>query len=355
MITYKLALVGLNFGRLLLKEFTPGGAAFPFFELAAVCDQNEALARKYGQEYAVRWTPSLDELLADPSIDAIALLTGPAGRALLIDRITAARKHVMTTKPFEADPEAVAILNTARARGCAVLMNSPQPIEARDDLRVIEEWRKQFSLGQPIAAYCSTYASYREKADGSWYDDPSKCPVAPLFRLSIYALNDLVALFGAVETVTAMTKRRFTGRPTPDTATALLSFRNGCLATLFSSFCIGDADPYQDSMTLHFEQGTIYRNGMRSVRSPGVGKQTVLDLVYPRDEKPTVLNKQVAALVGNYPWELLHRSIATGIPTGSVDPEAVAEALRVFDALRRAEASGGIVQVAHPGLAKAIP
>ena len=347
MTTHNLALVGLNFGRHLLKDFTPGGSAFPFFHLAAVCDLNEALARRYGEECGVPWTTSLDQLLADDSIAAIALLTGPVGRAALVDKITAAGKHIMTTKPFEADPEAAFILNTARARGFTVLMNSPQPVETRADLQLIQRWREQFSLGEPISAHSETWASYREKADGSWYDDPSKCPVAPLFRLSIYALNDLVALFGGVESASVMATRRFTERPTPDTANALLSFQNGMLVSLFASFCIDDTEPYQDSMVLHFERGTIYRNGMRAARGQGTG-ETMLDLVCPQGGQRTVLHENLSSKGGDYPWERLHQAVSGGTPAGLPDPERVAEALRVIDALRRAEASGATEPVIHP-------
>ena len=348
MTTYKLALVGLNFGRYLLNDLIPGGKAYPFFRLAAVCDLNEAVARQYGEEYGVPWTTSLDQLLADDSIPAIALLTGPAGRAALVDKITAAGRHIMTTKPFETDPEAAFILHTARARGCAVLMNSPQTVESREDLQLIEQWRKQFSLGEPISAHCQTWASYREKADGSWYDDPSKCPVAPLFRLAIYALNDLVALFGGVDSASVMTKRRFTERPTPDTANALLSFQNGMLASLFASFCIDDTDSYQDSMVLHFERGTIYLNAMRAARGQEATGKTLLDLVCPEGGQRTVLHESIATTAGTYPWEHLHRAVSGGIPSGLADPERVAEAIRVIDALKRAEASGATERVIHP-------
>lgn len=348
MTTHNLALVGLNFGRHLLKDFVPGGQAAPFFKLAKVCDLDEARAKKYGEECKVPWTTSLDELLADDSIKVIALLTGPVGRAALVDKITAAGKHIMTTKPFEADPEAAFILNTARARGRVVLMNSPQPVATRQDLLLIEKWRKEYSLGEPISAHCQVWASYREKADGSWYDDPSKCPVAPLFRLSIYALNDLVALFGRVDAASVMTKRRFTERPTPDNATAMLSFQNGMLATLFSSFCVDDTEPYQDTMVLHFERGTIYRNALRAVRNKPNG-ETVLDLVHSDGGQRKVLSDNVITAPGNYPWENLYRAIAGENTSALPDPDRVAESLRVIDALRRAEVSHATEQVIHPG------
>jgi len=349
MTTHRLAVVGLNFGIHALKELSPGGKAVSFFQLAAVCDLNETLAKRYGEEYHVPWTSSLDELLADDSIQAIGLFTGPFGRAALVDKITAAGKHIMTTKPFDTDPESAFILHTARARGRIVLMNSPQPIETREDLQIIGQWINQFSLGEPIAVHSETWASYREKADGTWADDPSKCPVAPLFRLSIYALNDLVALFGRVNSVNVMTARRFTERPTPDNASAVLRFENGMLASLFASFCIDDTEPYQDTMALHFERGTIYRNGMRGIRGlDSPSRETVLDLIFTENGQRRVLQHKTTTSIGDYPWELLHRGISSGNSSGMPDPECVAEALRVIDALKRAEATGISESVVRP-------
>jgi len=145
-----------------------------------------------------------------------------------------------------------------------------------------------------------------------------------------------------------MTKRRFTERPTPDTAHALLSFQNGMLASLFASFCIDDTDSYQESMALHFERGTIYLNVMRAARGQVAG-ETLLDLVCPEGGQRTVVHESVATTAGKYPWEHLHRAISGGIlPSGLPDPERVAEALRVIDALKRAETSGATERVIHP-------
>lgn len=348
MTQYRLALVGLNFGAHLLNDFSPGGAASPFFQLSTLCDLNESLARFHGEKCGIPWTTSLDELLGDPDIHAIALLTGPYGRAGLVDKITAAGKHVMTTKPFDTDPEAAFVLDVARSRGCGVFMNSPQTAESREDLGVIRQWMQEYPLGEPISIHSEVWASYRETADGSWYDDPSKCPVAPFFRLSIYILNDLISLFGGVESVSVATTRRFTGRPTPDNASAFLSMQNGMLASFLASFCIDDTEPYQDTVVLHFERGTIYRNLMRAVRGMPPHGDTVLDLVWSEKGERHVVQKRVKAGIGDYPWGCLHRAIAKGDFSGMVKPANVAEALRVITALGRAEISGATERVFHP-------
>ena len=91
----------------------------------------------------------------------------------MIRRIVSAGKDVITTKPFELDPRAArGALEEAAALGRVVHLNSPRPRLAAD-LRQILRWQQQYELGRPVAARAETWCSYREQADGSWYDDPA--------------------------------------------------------------------------------------------------------------------------------------------------------------------------------------
>ncbi|MEO7934184.1 MAG: Gfo/Idh/MocA family oxidoreductase [Chthoniobacterales bacterium] len=338
-MTKGFALVGLGFGQWVLKDFLTGAKADPFFKLQAVCDLDLDLAKRVAAEYGVRAESSLDRLLRDSTIEVIGLFTGPTGRAALIRKIVAAGRHVMTTKPFETDPAAADVLELAKERGCVVMMNSPQRPECRVDLTAISEWQVEFSLGEPIAVHSEVWASYCEKADGGWQDDPRTCPAAPLFRLSIYAINDLISLFGKVESVGVLTARRFTDRPTPDNACAQMKFLNGMLASFTSSFCVDDTEPYQSSLILHFQRGTIYRNMMRAVRGTP-SKGVSLNLVCSQGGERRLAQMEIPISIGEYPWEVLYQAIAQKSQSFMPDTEVVAEGLRVIDAIRRSEQSG---------------
>ena len=50
---YRMAVVGLHFGKWLIDNEIIKGYAAPYFELAAVCDQNEVLAHACAREYHV--------------------------------------------------------------------------------------------------------------------------------------------------------------------------------------------------------------------------------------------------------------------------------------------------------------
>ena len=193
-----IAIVGLNFGSHIIELL---GGVEPLFRLAAVCDLDFAKAKERAAGLGVRAYGNLDDLLADPDIPVIGLFTGPAGRAELLGQIIRAGKDVITTKPFEVDPKAAAaVLLEAKRLGRVIHLNSPSPLLS-PDLAQIVRWRDEYDLGRPTGARAEAWASYQEAADGGWHDDPARCPLAPVFRIGIYLINDLIHLFGSIEAV----------------------------------------------------------------------------------------------------------------------------------------------------------
>ena len=98
----RIAILGLNFGRHICNELIAPAVADQL-ALGAVIDQDQAKVTRAAQELGVVGLTDLAVALADPTIDAIGIFTGPKGRAGLIERCLRAGKHVMTTKPFEQD------------------------------------------------------------------------------------------------------------------------------------------------------------------------------------------------------------------------------------------------------------
>lgn len=231
--------VGLNYGRWIIESLLNSDEAGRYFRLDAVCDLDPLRASVEAKKTNSRIL-TFEEILGSSDLPAVGLFTGPSHRSDLIRRLIRAGKHVMTTKPFELDAHnAVRVLEEARSRGCVVHLNSPGPT-VPSDIAQIECWRDQYQLGKPVACRAETYASYHEQSDGKWYDSPATCPLAPIFRIGIYLINDLVHLFGRAESVQSFESRIRTGRPTPDNAQLAIQFDNGALANIFASFCIDD-------------------------------------------------------------------------------------------------------------------
>jgi predicted dehydrogenase len=187
--------------------------------------------------------------------------------------------------------------------------------------------------------------SYRELADGSWYDDARSCPAAPVFRLGIYLINDLVRLWGRVERVQVMGSRLFTQRPTADNAQVGLVFANGAIANIFASFCVQDGDSYRNTMVLNYERGTIYRNAGPAWEA-GPDFRSRLALVQLRGGVRTVVAEGFSPVQsGEYQWETFARAVRGERIGSELSPDQMVEGIRVMRAIAEAEHGSGTARV----------
>lgn len=341
-----IVLVGLNFGKHIFNHLVNDDAPVSV-KLVGVCDMDLDKAHKLvGDRKHLRVYPTLDDVLADETIQAVGLYTGPKGRAALLDQIITAGKDVMTTKPFEVDPVAAEkVLRKAASIGRVIHLNSPAP-GFSDDLALIRQWHDEYNLGKPVGARADVWVSYREQPDGRWQDDPDICPAAPVFRLGIYLINDLVQLLGRTRQISVMSSRMFTGRPTVDNAQLGIAFENGALANIYASFCVQDGDHYRNSLTLNFERGTIYRN-VGPIRSQ---EQATLHLVMgdcTGTNRDVIITQHVQLRSGLYNWDGFARAVRHVPDAPAYDIDHVVEPLRVIAAMAKAEQSATLVTIEH--------
>lgn len=334
----RLGLVGLNFGKHICDELTtkPGLGV----KLSKVCDLDTAKMNAAAAKYGVGVSPSLDALLADPDIDVIGLYTGPNGRAGLIRQIIRAGKDVMTTKPFETDAAAaLTVLKEALALRRVVHMNSPNP-RPIGEAAIVKEWIDAGNIGRPTLAHASVWVNYGPTpADGSWYDDPVRCPVAPMFRLGIYPLNVLLSVFHDPVSVQVMHSRVETKRPTPDNSSMTIRFRDGSIVNLLASFVVGGPDHYKNTLTIGGTKGVIY---YATGPKPPQGEPSA-PVVLSTDDGVQARTPQTHA--GAYDWDFFVSRVLGEVAADVIAPEDVVAAIRVVNAMSEAERTGKTVEL----------
>jgi predicted dehydrogenase len=330
---YNIGLIGCRFGAYVARDMAK--LDNPPVKLAVVCDLNPDLAVPLAKELGVRAESDYKKLLNDPEIKAIGLYTGPVGRAKFIHEILQAGKDVMTTKPFEADPaQAQWILDEARKMGRVIHLNSPGP-KVPDSIVTTQKWQREFDLGRPAYFIMSVHASYNEKPDGSWYDDPERCPAAPLFRLGIYLVNDIQALIGKVDSVELVQTRLRTGRPTADNAVLALRMKNGAVGTMVASFCVQDGDHYRNSLQLSFERGTVYRDFGPQRTGPGRDEMT---LIQEKEGKREITATHRAEAGSNgYDWDAFAEAVKNRIPADEVYADRIVSGVEVMKLIADAQ------------------
>lgn len=327
----RIAIVGLRFGKTLLDQILKSPAA-SFLGVAGVCDLDRALAERVARQYQVPLLADVEAVAASSEVDCVGLFTGPAGRARLAGTLIRAGKAVLTTKPFETRPaEAEELLRLAQSGGLAIHCNSPS-LHPADEILAIRSALESSLVGRPVQVKASCWASYREIADGTWYDNPADCPAAPLLRLGIYLFNDLAEIFGDWTNFQVVSSRLRTGRPTADNAIALVAFPSGVLATVHASFCLDGYLSYRNALEIFCERGVIRRQ-----REPGGEFSSVEVLEACEGGLRTVSREVFSRPSGTYDLEAFSKAVRLRLPNPPEYDHRLLRSASIFQELRSHE------------------
>ena len=220
---------------------------FRGLKVRAVADLNMAAARSRASEYGVQ-AQSVDDLLANPTLDVVINLTVPDAHFSVSQAILQAGKHVYSEKPLALSlADGLALRDLAAARGLRVgcapdtfLGGAHQQARA-----LIDEGR----IGRVTAGSSAVMNHGMEH----WHPNPDFFFLpggGPMLDLGPYYIASLINLIGPVRRVGALTSsasttRRITSEPrcgqdiavkTPTNIHALLEFANGATVTLSTSW-----------------------------------------------------------------------------------------------------------------------
>lgn len=339
----RVGIIGLGFGRNFMKEVI-GGPNGKYVKIAAACDTDPERLQKARNAFGCHCYSQIDDMLRDPAIEAVCLFTNPHGRAQIIQRVLSAGKHIFTTKPFELDSNAAqAVLNEAAKLGRVIHLNSPSTIEG-DDIAQIRRWQREHDLGQVVFLASNQWYPSREKADGSWYDSPDQCPVAPILRLGIYGINDMIAIMdeGPIE-MQALCSRMFTGRPTADVAVLSMRFPSGPLATVRATWCCAPETMWLECV---FERGVIRRE--TTDRPEPQSSICTLHLT-ANGAGGKIIHDQIKIAQGQcnwaYRWDMFYRNVREGQSIPAIDPHRIVEGVRVLEGLYEAQKTGRTISL----------
>jgi len=117
----KVGVVGLGYwGPNLARNFS----ALDRCELRWCCDLSASARERWSRSFpSTRFSADLDELLADPDLDAIVIATGVASHGRLAQRVLEAGKHCFVEKPLARSvEEASAVADAAETSGLALMV-----------------------------------------------------------------------------------------------------------------------------------------------------------------------------------------------------------------------------------------
>jgi predicted dehydrogenase len=167
-----------------------------------------ALERALGVELA----PTPEALVEDPRIEVVAICCDPCDKADWVERAAAAGKHVFLNKPFAESLESARRIEAAVDRYRVQLVHDiPMVRFAPATAKLLEDVRGG-AYGEPLHhahSFGMTFSHDFPLAD-VWperLDPPSRSGGGELTNLGCYAVDYMVALWGAPESVRAKSMR----------------------------------------------------------------------------------------------------------------------------------------------------
>ena len=237
----------------------PFVSAVPGLRLAAI------LQRK-GDEAAKAWPAtrivrSLDELLADKSIELVVVSTPNQTHFALAKQALEAGKHVVIDKPFAAtSEEALELGRIAKAKGLLVI-----PFHNRrwdGDFQTVRKLLQEGAVGR-LVTFESHFDRFRPIPRENTWKEAGNPANGMLFDLGPHIVDQVLALFGAPDAITASVRADRDQTAIEDAFDITLHYTvangKGLLAHCRTSYLACDNAP---RFLLHGTKGSFRKHGL---------------------------------------------------------------------------------------------
>jgi predicted dehydrogenase len=311
-----------------------------------VMDARPELAQDLGATYGVPWTDRLEELLANPAVDAVYIAVPHHLHAPLTIQAIQAGKHVLVEKPIAtALADADAMIAAARERGVRLSVNFAAQVDP--SFQAARELIAQGAIGEVVgtrivfrgdkaASYWA--AGYSGRAPSDWRTKKAAAGGGVLVMNAIHDLNTMRFITGLdVARVYAEYDTYATPVEVEDFIAVTYRYTNGAIGTIEAGSAIRGRDPLKDVDRVYGTAGQLLLSEpMRFyTTNPGVGLPVGEWQELPIE--PLNDDAQMTAMVDGFAGPI----VAGGTPAVSADDGRAA--LAIVLAAYASGAEGGAV------------
>jgi predicted dehydrogenase len=237
---------------------------YTHIKLVGVTDIDSQRAQEFAKEFNCRAFASVDEILADDSIDVVVNLTIPHVHAEISARCLSAGKHVYSEKPLALTyDDAKRLVELAQQHN--VRLGCSPSVFMGEAPQTAWKFVRSGKLGPVRVAYAEVNGGRIE----SWHPAPgSFYQVGPMFDIGVYPLMLLTAMFGPARLVSAYGRVVYPDRvtlngtpfhiDTPDFLVTMVELENGTLVRLTANFYVQKQNTKQAGIELHGDQGSLF-------------------------------------------------------------------------------------------------
>ena len=224
-------------------------------KLVIICDAIEKNAKKMGEEFGVKWTTNLNEVLSLPEVDVVNICTPSGMHRDMAVAGAKAKKHLIIEKPLDITlPKCDAIIKTARENKVKLAVIFPSRF--KDGALKLKKAMEQNRFGRIALAdaYVKWYRSQEYYNSGAWRGTWQMDGGGALINQSIHTVDLLQWLMGNIDSLVSYTGTISHKIEVEDTACAIVKFKNGSLGVIEGTT---SSYPGMDArIAIHGEKGT---------------------------------------------------------------------------------------------------
>jgi predicted dehydrogenase len=203
----------------------------PRLRIVSAVEPDLASAAGFCTPHGLSVAASLDDVLADPGIDAVLLATPHSLHQSQVIAAAAAGKQVFCEKPLALRRDDAAEMFAA-CRNAGVLLAVGHNRRFWPSMRALRAIVGGGELGTILHVEGHNSNENSQTITQGWRLAPEESPGGGLTGAGLHVLDGFVSLLGPVRQVYARLSTREAGPPPLDTATLAIEFVNGVSATL---------------------------------------------------------------------------------------------------------------------------
>ena len=222
------AIVGLGrWGRHLVEAARGHGR----LKMIRAVETDLARAQGFCAEHQLRLTGDLDDVLADPTIDAVLLATPHSLHMDQVIAVAAAHKQVFCEKPLALRRDHAERMFGA-CRDAGVILAVGHNRRFWPSMRALRDIAASGELGTILHIEGHNSNENSEKVTEGWRLSPEESPGGGLTGAGLHVLDGFVSLLGPARQVYARFNSREAGPPPRDSSMLAIDFANGVTGTL---------------------------------------------------------------------------------------------------------------------------
>jgi len=237
------AIVGLGWWGKTIVESAQGSEEIRFVAAATRSASEDAAA--FTAANGLRLAGGLDELLAEPAIDAIVLATPHSLHSEQVIATAAAGKHVFCEKPFAlTKAEAQAAVDATLAAGVTLGLGynrrfHPEMTKLRERIRSGE-----LGVIEHVEA-TMTFPNALSLSGDAWRAQREETPCGGLTPMGVHAIDGMIDLCGPIDHVFCQSFRRVVAIDADDTTSMLFRMKEGMSGYLGTITATGPGFSFQ--------------------------------------------------------------------------------------------------------------